>query len=77
MQLFQPNVKDQGVVLNSGLTMYDHISSVCCSAHLELCRVGSICPFLTIEATAELAHSCNLSRLTTAILFWLAFTLNR
>ena len=42
---FQLNVKDLGVFLNSGLTVCDHISSVCHSAYLKLCRIGSIHPF--------------------------------
>ena len=58
---FQLNVKDLGVFLNSGLTVCDHISSVCHSAYLEFCRIGSICLFLTVEAAAELACSCILS----------------
>ena len=59
----QPNVKDLGVVLDPGLTMCDHISSVCRSAFLELRRIGSIRPFLAVETADELAHSCILSRI--------------
>ena len=54
---FQPNAKDLGAALNSGLPMCDHISSVCRSAYLELRRIGFIRPFLTVEAAAELAGS--------------------
>ena len=39
---FQLNVKDLGVFLNSGLTVCDHISSVCHSAYLELRGISSI-----------------------------------
>ena len=62
---FQPNVKDLGDVLDSGLTIYVIIciSSICCSAYLELRRIGSIHPFLTVEAAAELACSRILSRI--------------
>ena len=60
---FQPNVKDLGGVLDSGLTVCDHISSVCRSAYLELGRIGSIRPFLTVQASAELARSRILSRI--------------
>ena len=42
--------------------MCDHISSVCRSAYLKLRRIGSIRPFLTVEAAAELARSRILSR---------------
>ena len=42
--------------------MCDRISSVCRSAYLELRRIGSIRPFLTVEAAAELARSRILSR---------------
>ena len=59
---FQLNAKDLGVVLDSGLTMCDHISSVCHSAHLELRRISSIHPFLPVEEAAELARSRILSR---------------
>ena len=44
---FQSSVEDLGVVLNSGLTMCDHISSVCRSAYLELGRIGSVQPCLS------------------------------
>ena len=54
---FQLNVKDLGVFLNSGLTVCDHIHSVCSSAYLELRRISSIRPFPTVEAAAELARS--------------------
>ena len=60
---FHPNVKHLGVVLDSGLTMCDRINSVCRSAYLERCRIGSIRPFLTVEAAAELARSRIFSRL--------------
>ena len=73
---FQPNVKDLGVVLDSSLTVCDHICSVCCSAYLALCRIAFIHPFLTVEAAAELAHASSLE-LTTAILLWLELPLNR
>ena len=53
---FQPNVKDLGVVLDSSLTLCDHISSVCRSAYLELRSIGSIRLFLTVEAAAEFAR---------------------
>ena len=60
---FQPNVKDLGVVLESGLTMCDRISSVCCSAYTELRRIVSIRPFLAVETADELARSRILSRI--------------
>ena len=50
-------MKDLGVVLDSGLTVCDHIHSVCSSAYLELRRISSIRPFPTVEAAAELARS--------------------
>ena len=59
---FQPNVKDLGVVLDSGLTMCGHISSVCHSAYLELRGISSIHPFLPVEEAVELARSRILSR---------------
>ena len=59
---FQPKATDLGVVLDSGLTMCDHISSVCHSAYLELRRISSIHPFLHVKEAAELARSRILSR---------------
>ena len=50
---FQPSVKDLGVVLDSGLAMRDHISSVCRRTYLELRRIGSIRPFLSVQAAAR------------------------
>ena len=58
---FQPTVKDLGVVLDSGLTMCNHISSVCRWVYLELRRIGSFRPFLAVEVAAELACSRILS----------------
>ena len=43
--------------------MCGHISSVCRSACLGLRRIGSLRPFLTVEAAAELARSRILSRI--------------
>ena len=60
---FQPKVKSLGVVLDSSLTMSHHISSVCCSAYLELRRISAIRPFLTTSATATLVCSRVLSRI--------------
>ena len=60
---FQQNVKDLGIVLDSGLTMCDPISSVCRAAYLEPRRIGSVHPFLTVEAAAELAGSRLLPRI--------------
>ena len=57
---FQPNVKNLGVVFGC-LTICDCISSVYLSAYLELRRISSICPFLTVEAAA--ACSFILSRI--------------
>ena len=51
---FQPKVKNMGVVLDSSHTICEHISSVCCSAYLELFRVSATCPFLTKDVTASL-----------------------
>ena len=60
---FQPKVKSLWVVLDSSLTMSHHISSVCHSAYLELCRISPIHPFLTTSATAALVCSRVLSQI--------------
>ena len=49
---FLPNVKSLGAVLDSSLTMPDHISSVCPSAYPELRRISAIRPFLTTSAVS-------------------------
>ena len=43
--------------------MSHHISSVCHSAYLELCRISPIHPFLTTSATAALVCSRVLSQI--------------
>ena len=60
---FQPKVKSLGAVLDSSLTMSDHISSVCRSAYLELRRISAIRPFLTTSVAATLFCSRVLSRI--------------
>ena len=57
MILFQPNIRDLGVVPDSDLTMYDHISSVWRWVYLQLCRFGSIRAFLIVDTDAQLARS--------------------
>lgn len=50
---FKPKAKNLGVVLDSSLTMCEHIS-VCRSAHLELRKISAICPFLPKDVSAIL-----------------------
>ena len=47
-------------------TVCYHISSICCSAYLELDRISLVHPFLIIQAAAELAHSCAISHYCTS-----------
>ena len=75
---FQTKVKALGVVLDSSLTMCDHISSASRSAYLEHHTASSVRPLITIaQATAELTNSylleCILSRTgySTAMPSWL------
>ena len=51
------------VVLDSSLTMPDHISSVCRSVCLELGRISAVRPFCSTSATATLVCSRVLSRI--------------
>jgi len=60
---FTNNVNDLGVLLDSQLTMADHISALSRSCFFQLLQVRSIKQSLTLEATKTLVHAFVSSRL--------------
>ena len=56
-------VKNLGVIFDSGLNMDAHITKICKTANFHLCRIGSIRKYLTKEAAATLVHAFISSRL--------------
>ena len=60
---FCKSARNLGVILDSELSMRDHVKSVCQLANYELRRLSSIRRYLTREAAKTLVTSCVLSRL--------------
>lgn len=60
---FTNSARNIGVILDSGLTMADHIHSVTRSCYLQLHKISRIRPFLTEDAAATLIRSLVLSKL--------------
>ena len=52
-----------GVIMDSKLTLADHVNSVCKSSYAQLRNISQIRKYLTQEATATLVHSLVTSRL--------------
>ena len=59
---FQQSVRDLGVMLDSNLSMHDHISLICKSAHYQLRKIRSISSLLPQSAIIQLVVSLILSR---------------
>ena len=60
---FSDKVRNLKFILDSNLTMKQHVIKVCQTAHYELKLISSIRSYLTEDATKKLATSCVLSRL--------------
>ena len=60
---FSDKVRNLGFILDSNLTMKQHVIKVCQTAYYEQKRISSIRSYLTEDATKELVTSCLLSRL--------------
>ena len=60
---FKQSVKNLGFTLDSHLTMSAHVSKIARTCYSELCRLASICRFLTTTATATFVSACALSRI--------------
>jgi len=58
-----PVVKNLGVMLDTSLSMKQHISSICRTCYFQLRRISSIRSYLTTEATTKLVVTTILSRL--------------
>jgi len=57
------SARDLGVVVDSRLTMSDHVASVCRSAYFHLRQIRPIVRSLTVEAAKTLVQACIASRL--------------
>ena len=60
---FSDKVRNLKFILDSNLTMKQHVIKVCQTAHYELKLISSIRSYLTEDATKKLVTSCVLSRL--------------
>ena len=60
---FVKSVRNLGVILDSRLSMKEHINKVCQMAYWELGRISSIRQYLTEDAAKTLVVSLVLSRL--------------
>ena len=56
-------VRDFGVLLDGGLTLADHVNSICRSSYYELRQIRVVRRTLSSDAAATLVHSFVLSRL--------------
>ena len=69
---FKPFVKSLGVFLGSSLTMSKQVSNLCCTAYLEICRLGIIDHFWLKRQPRSLSALGFWTDLTTVIPFLLA-----
>ena len=60
---FTNTARNLGFIMDSTLSMKQHITKVCQTCYFELKRISSIRKFLTEDATKTLVTSCVLSRL--------------
>ena len=60
---FKQSVMNLSFILDCYLTMNAHVSNIAQTCYVELCRLASICRFLTSTATATLASAFVLSRI--------------
>jgi exonuclease III len=60
---FSDSARNLGFIMDSALTMKQHITKVCQVCYFELKRISSIRKFLSEDATKTLVTSCILSRL--------------
>ena len=61
--LFSEKVRNLGFILDSNLTMKQHVIKICQTAYYELKRISSIRRYLIEDAAKQLVTSCVLSRL--------------
>ena len=60
---FKQSVKNLGFTLDCHLTMNAHVSNIARTCYFELCRLASICRFLTSTATTTRVSAFVLSRI--------------
>ena len=60
---FSPSVRNLGVILDSTLSLHQHVMNVCRVAYLELRRINSIRNLLSVDAVKTLVCSLVLSHL--------------
>ena len=60
---FLDKVRNLVFILDSNLTMKQHVINICQTAYYELKRISSIRRYLTEDAGKQLVTSCVLSRL--------------
>ena len=60
---FFPNLYVKNLILDSHLTMNEHVSNNARTCYFELCHMVSICSFLTDTATITLVSTVALSRI--------------
>ena len=60
---FSQKARNLGFIMDSDLSMKQHITRTCQTCYFELRRISSIRRFLTEEATKSLVTSCVLSRI--------------
>jgi len=58
-----PHVRDLGAVLDSEMTMVQHVNAVCRSVHYQIHNIGRIRRFLTQEACKQIVRASVTSRL--------------
>ena len=61
--VFSDKVRNLGFILDSNLTMKQHVNKICQTAYYELKRISSIRRYLTEDAAKQLVTSCVLSGL--------------
>ena len=61
--VFSDKVRNLGFILDSKLTMKQHVIKICQTAYYELKRISSIRRYLTEDAAKQLVTSCVLSTL--------------
>ncbi len=67
------SIRNLGVIFDDQLTFNKHIAKTARSCRLALPNIRKIRPFLTEHAAQLLVQALVISRLTTAMLFWLDF----
>ena len=59
----EPSVRDLGVVIDSRLTMADHVTAVCKPGYYQLCQLRGVVQSLTSEAAKSLVNAFISNRL--------------